>query len=85
MISNLDAAVKFHGTVSRYSTSDIVRIGNYELNTDEKHKINALLIDYRKIMSKYCLSDNLWNYLQTKEFLATLLNILKMDEFDNQE
>ena len=83
VIANLDAAVKFHGTVLSYSQSDIIKIGNYELTTDEKNKILGLLMNYRQLMERFNLPETLWDYSLTKEFLLKLIN-LKSD-FDYAE
>lgn len=72
VVSNLDAAVKFYGTVNNYSQADTITIGRYEFTIEEKNKLLALLISYRKLIDKYGISENLMNYYETKEFLIKI-------------
>ena len=85
VIANLDAAVKFHGTVLAYSQSDTIKIGTYELTTVEKNKILGLLINYKQIMEKFNLPETLWDYTLTKEFLTNLLNIKSNLDYINSQ
>ena len=85
VISNLNAAVKFHGPVLDYSNSDIIKIGKYELNTIEKNKILGLIINYNQLMKRYCIPDSLWDYSFTKEFLSKHLQLqLEIKNAENQ-
>jgi hypothetical protein len=73
VISNLDAAVKFHGTVETYSKAETISMGKYDFTKKEKNKVWALTITYRKLMDKYGISETLWNYLTTTDFLKNVL------------
>lgn len=73
VISNLDSAVKFYGTVTSYSQADTIKIGSYNLTGDENNKLLALVISYRKLIEKFSIPPTLMEYLETKEFLRKLI------------
>jgi hypothetical protein len=73
VISNLDSAIKFYGTVTRLSNTDTIQIGKYDLNNAEKNKINSVIFNYRKLISKYSLPDNFFEYRETKDFIRKIL------------
>lgn len=83
VIANLDAAVKFHGTVKNISKADIIQIGKYSFTGEEKNKLLALTITYRKLLDKYDLTEDVMNYSLTREFLQKLLVIKSIT--DNAE
>lgn len=85
VIANLDAAVKFHGTVLRLSQADTIRIGNYELTTDEKNKILGLLMSYQKLLRRFNISEAIWNYSLTKEFLSKIIYLKEFGNVNDQE
>ncbi len=85
VIANLDAAVKFHGNVQRLSKASTIRIGNYELTTDERNKILGLLINYRKLLQRFNISEALWNYSLTKEFLSKVIYLKEFGNVNDQE
>lgn len=76
VISNLDAAVKFYGTVTTRSQADTISIGAYKLNFEEKNHILAVVMAYHKLLEKFSVPDSCMNYMETKEFLRNL-NALK--------
>lgn len=76
IITNLDSAVKFHGNVLTKSQADIVSIGSYELDTKEKNRIQAILINFQKIMEKYRIPRVFFDYYETKEFLRYIKDYL---------
>ena len=76
VISNLDAAVKFYGTVYSYSEVDTIKIGSYNFTGDEKNKILGLTINYNKLQEKFRIPKNLTDYELTKEFLVKVLSML---------
>lgn len=80
VLCNLDAAFKFRGMVANNSSSEVVRIGSYKLTYAEANRLQSLLISYRKIMAKYRLKDELWNYDLTIEFLRILIDLKKVDD-----
>lgn len=84
VISNLDAAIKFHGTVMNYSNSEIVKIGKYKFTLDEKNLLLSLTISYEKLQKKYGIPNSLVDYTLTKEFLRKCLFLLN-DNFNGQE
>ncbi len=84
VIANLDAAVKFYGTVNKVSQADTIRMGNYKFTGEEKNKLLALTITYRKLLLKYDISEAVMNYNLTKEFLQKLL-VLKSVSDNGEE
>lgn len=79
MIANLDAAVKFYGTVNRYSNAETIRIGNYQFTGDEKNKLLGLTINYNNLRKRFGIPDDFVDYTLTKEFLRKCLSLLYTD------
>lgn len=80
VISNLDGAVKFYGKVNSISKADTISMGSYDLTFEEKNKILALLINYRTLIKKFGISENDFDYTETKELLS---NIERVKSFEN--
>lgn len=85
VISNLDGAVKFHGTVSKLSDSDTISIGSYDLTSEEKNRILSLLISYRKLIQKYDISEAILDYYHTKDFVKSLKYLKSDFEYEEGE
>lgn len=75
VIANLDAAVKFYGTVTKYSKADIIKIGSFDLNGEEKNKILAVVMSYNQLIRKFSIPSLLMDYYETKELLKNLINL----------
>lgn len=78
VISNLDAAVKFYGTVTSHSEAEIIKIGSYDLTGDEKNKILAIVMSYNRLIEKFSIPTSVMEYYETKEFLKKLINLKSM-------
>ncbi len=74
VITNLDAAVKFHGTIQRNAKANSISIGNYEFDNEEKNKLLGLLINYKKLKARFGITDYLFEYNETKDFLKKIIN-----------
>jgi hypothetical protein len=79
VITNLEAAVKFHGTVKKYSQAETIKIGEYLLDVQERNKILGVTISYKKLIEAYGIDNSIMDYNETKEFL------IKMVEFYNRD
>ena len=78
IIMNLDAAVKFHGTVSRKSQADTITMGDYKLTVREKNKLLGVVMNYHQLIKRFSISPNMMEYYETRELLKNLIN-LKFD------
>lgn len=83
VLTNLDAAIKFYGTVTKLSQADTIKMGSYSLSGEEKNKVLALTITYRKLLEKFSLPEATFNYNLTREFLQKLLALKNIP--DNAE
>jgi hypothetical protein len=83
VVSNLDGAVKFYGKVTKISSADVISIGSYDLDNEEKNKLMALLINYRHLLEKYGISEVYFDYYKTKDFILKMINL--QSEFENNE
>lgn len=83
VITNLDAAAKFHGLVTRKSETDIIKIGNYNLTSEEKNKILSVVISYNKLLEKFSIPPTIMEYYETRDFLKKLINLKSI--LDNAE
>jgi hypothetical protein len=75
VISNLDAAVKFYGTVSTKSQANTINIGSYKLTFEEKNKILGVIMGYNKLIERFSIPPSFMDYTETKEFLKNLINL----------
>lgn len=73
VITNLDAAVKFHKTVTTRSSASVVSIGSYDLDENEKNKLLGMLINYKKLKDRFGIYDYIFEYHETREFLKELI------------
>lgn len=76
VVTNLDAAVKFYGTVTKKSQADTIRIGNYNLNGEERNKLLAVVLNYNELLQKFAIPPSMMEYYETRDFLKNLV-ILK--------
>lgn len=81
VVSNLDGAVKFYGTVNKYSQADTISMGSYNLTVEEKNKILGLLINYRALIKKFGISEIDFDYNETKEFLSIVKQLKNTDDY----
>lgn len=81
VVSNLDGAVKFYGTVNKYSQADTISMGSYNLTVEEKNKILGLLINYRALIKKFGISEIDFNYNETKDFLSIVKQLKNTDDY----
>ncbi len=75
VVSNLDAAVKFYGTVLNKSEADTITIGSYKLTGDEKNKILAVVMNYNNLIEKFSIPQYVMEYYETRDFLKNLINL----------
>jgi hypothetical protein len=75
VICCLDGADKFYGTITRYSEANTIVMGKYEFTGNERNKILGLLINYRQMIQKFNIPENLMDYDLTKQFLAKLITL----------
>ncbi len=75
IIANLEGTIKFYGTVTRVSEADTIQIGNYYFTLKEKNNLQALTINYHSILEKYHISENIFNYYDTRDFIESILNL----------
>ena len=78
VITNLDGAVKFYGTVTKKGETDTIRIGSYDLTLEEKNKILAVVINYNRLLEKFSIPPIVMEYHETREFLKKII-ILKSE------
>lgn len=73
VITNLDAAVKFYGTVTKYCTADTIKIGSYDLTGKEKNNILAVVMNYNQLIEKFSIAPIVMEYYETIEYLKSLI------------
>lgn len=85
VVASLDGAVKFFGTVTNQSNAEAISIGSYDLNNEEKNKILSLLINYKKLIQRYGISNEFMEYYKTKELLLKIKKIKSDFEYAEYE
>lgn len=83
VITNLDGVVKFYGTVTKNGKTDVIRIGSYNLNEEEKNKILAVVINYNHLLEKFAIPPAVMEYYETRDFLKKLITL--KSEIENAE
>lgn len=73
IITNLDGVVKFHNTVENIGRIDTIQIGSYNLTSEEKKKLLAVVINYNKLLERFSIPSSTMEYYETKEFLKKIL------------
>jgi len=73
VITNLDGAVKFYGTVTKKGETDTIKIGSYNLTTDEKNKILAVVMNYNALLERFSIPPNVMEYYETRDFLKKII------------
>merc|ERR1712146_338120 len=56
VIANLQGAVNFHSLVNKYSGSEVVQLGSYRLNGEEKNMMLGVIMDFNSILQDYGMS-----------------------------
>lgn len=85
VIANLDAAVKFHSTISHYSGADTIKIGSYNFTGEEKNKLLSLIITYNKLRERFGIPQNIVDYELTKEFLVKVISMMEYSEYGKNQ
>jgi hypothetical protein len=83
VISNLDAATKFAGTVFNNSPAIAIKIGTYNLTGSEKNRIIAIVISYNSLIEKYSITQDILTTVETKDLIRKI-KTLKW-QLDNNE
>lgn len=85
VITNLDGAVKFYGTVTKKGKTDTIRIGSYDLTLEEKNKILAVVINYNQLLEKFSIPPIVMEYHETREFLKKIIMLKSELQNGNKE
>ncbi len=85
VITNLDGAVKFYGTVTKKGKTDTIRIGSYDLTLEEKNKILAVVINYNHLLEKFSIPPIVMEYHETREFLKKIIMLKSELQNGNKE
>lgn len=83
VITTLDGAVKFYGTVTKKRQTDTIQIGGYKMTGDEKNKILAVVLNYNQLLEKFSIPPVVMEYFETREFLRKLIVYKSEIENDN--
>jgi len=85
VITNLDGAVKFYGTVTKKGKTDTIRIGSYDLTFEEKNKILAVVINYNHLLERFSIPPIVMEYHETREFLKKIITLKSELQNGNKE
>lgn len=75
VITNLDGAVKFYGTVTKKGQTDTIRIGGYSMTGEERNKMLAVVLNYNRLLQKFSIPPTMMEYYETREFLKKLISL----------
>lgn len=81
IVCNLKAAVKFHNTVHKYSEADIIQIGKYNFNSQEKNSLLSLTLNFTELTTKYGITNYYFDYFETKELLKKVKELKNSFEY----
>lgn len=85
VVTNLEAANKFTGTVFNASEAEYIKIGSYKLTSAENRKIFSVIQNYKAIMIKYHIPKSIIEYTETKEFLRAVKDYKKICEYREKD
>lgn len=68
VITNFDSATKFSSRVQK-SNAQSIQLGTYDFSAKEIFKVKRVIISFNELISSYSIPIELFNYLETKEFL----------------
>jgi hypothetical protein len=86
VITNLDAAVKFYGTITRKSQAEAIQVGSYKLTGEEKNKLLAVVLSYNLLIEKFSITPVVMEYYETRELLRNLIHLKSnLDNAQNTE
>lgn len=85
IITNLDGAVKFYGTVTKKGKTDTIRIGSYDLTFEEKNKILAVVINFNHLLERFSIPPIVMEYHETREFLKKIITLKSELQNGNNE
>lgn len=74
VLTNFESATKFSGRVVFNSDADSIQLGTYLLDAKEIFRIKKTILRFNKLMEKYSIPEDLFNYTETKEFLRKVKN-----------
>lgn len=75
IITCLESATKFYGTVTKKSEAESLKIGSYILNSEERNKILAVIINYNQLLKTFSINPVVMQYQETRELLKSLINM----------
>lgn len=75
VISNLDAATKFAGTVFNNSPAIAIKIGTYNLTGSEKNRMIAIVMSYNSLIEKYSITHDILTTVETKDLIKKIKNL----------
>ncbi|MDI9256873.1 hypothetical protein [Flavobacterium sedimenticola] len=84
VLTNFDSANKFTSRIINSSNATGVKLGTYEMDLREIRNLNRMVISFRRIAFKYSISTEMFEYIETKEFLRKVKSYKKYLE-ENKE
>lgn len=72
VIANLNAATMFATKIFNNSDATAIRIGTFDLNDEERRRMLAITIHYRRILKTYEIPKSMFDYVETKELLRNI-------------
>jgi hypothetical protein len=84
VIANLDSVLKFYGTVHSIGDVEVIKMGSYNFDFEEKKAVEYLTSSYRRLLEKFNIHPSLFHYNETREFLQKLI-FLKETTDDKKE
>ncbi len=75
VVTNLDGAIKFYGTVTKKGETDTIRVGAYNLTGEERNKMLAVVLNYNQLLQRFSIPPSVMEYYETREFLKKLISL----------
>jgi len=80
VVASLDGALTFFRTVTQMSGATGISIGKYEFTAEEKNKLLSLTISYRQLLKKFLITQDMFEFQDTREFMRILLRLKQLWE-----
>lgn len=72
VIVNFNAATMFAAKIFKNSNATSVRIGTYDLNDDERRRMIAITMHYKRILKAFEIHKSLFDHIDTKDILREI-------------
>lgn len=85
VIAKLDGTSEFYDNVNKKTNAETsIQIGKFVLDQKERNRLLAVHIQFKKIVDKFQIPNNFFNYADTMDFLVNCIALYYTPEQDGE-